>query len=41
MVLALHQVFCADIRTDSDFCFIYRLIGFCNHGGKSILRGMD
>jgi hypothetical protein len=24
MVLALHWVFCTDLRTDSDFCFIHR-----------------
>ena len=41
MVLALRWVFCTDIRTDSDFCFIHRLISFYNRGGKCLLRGTD
>ena len=40
MVFALLWVFCTDIRTDSDFCFIHHwLIGFYNRGGKCLLRG--
>ena len=42
MVLALRWVFCTDIRTNSDFCFIHhKLIGFYNRGGKFLLRGKD
>ena len=42
MPLALRWVFCTDIRTDSDFCFIHHwLTGFYNRGGKCLLRGTD
>ena len=42
MVLAWHWVFCKDIRTDSDFCFIqHKLIGFYNHGRRCLLRGTN
>jgi hypothetical protein len=42
MALALRWVFCTDIRTDSDFCFIHHwLIGFCNCVGKRLQRGTD
>ena len=43
VVLALRcWVFCTDIRTDSDFCFIHhRLMGFYNRGRKCLLRGTD
>jgi hypothetical protein len=42
MVFALRWVFCTDIRTDSDFCFIHHwLIGFYNRGGKCLLRGTN
>ena len=35
-------MFCTDIRTDSEFCFIQHwLIGFYNRGGKCLLRGTD
>jgi hypothetical protein len=40
MVLALRRVFCADLRTNSDFCFIlHQLTGFYNRGWKCLLRG--
>ena len=42
MALALRRVFCTDIRTDSDFCFVHhKLPGFYNRGGKCLLRGTD
>ena len=42
MVLALLWVFCADLRKDSDFCFVHhKLIGFYNRGGKCLQRGTD
>jgi len=42
MVLALRWVFCTDLRTDSDLCFIHHLlIGFYNRGGKCLQRGTD
>jgi hypothetical protein len=42
MVLALRWVFCTDLRTDSDFCFVqHKLIGFYNLGGKSLHRSTD
>ena len=42
MALALRRVFCTDIRTDSDFCFLHhKLIGFYNRDGKCLLRGTD
>ena len=42
MALALRCVFCTDIRTDSDFCFIrHWLIAFYNRGGKCLLRGTN
>ena len=42
MALALRWVFCTDIRTDSDFCFVhYKLIGFYNRGRKCLLRGTN
>ena len=42
MALALRWVFCTDIRTDSDFCFIQHwLSGFYNCGGKCLLRGTN
>jgi len=42
MVLALRLVFCTDLRTDSDSCFIhYGLIGFYNRGGKCLQCGTD
>ena len=40
-MLALRSVFCTDLRTDSDFCFIRRyLIGFYNRGGECVLSGV-
>jgi hypothetical protein len=42
MVLALLTVFCTDLRTDSDFCFIcHYLTGLYNRGGKCLQRGTD
>jgi hypothetical protein len=42
MALALRWVFCTDIRTDSDFCFIHHwLTGFYNRGGKCLLHGTN
>ena len=42
MALALRWVFCTDIRTDSNFCFIHHwLIGFYNRGAKRLLRGTN
>ena len=42
MVLALRCVFCTDLRTDSDVCFIqHKLIRFYNRGGKCLQRGTD
>ena len=42
MAFALRWVFCTDIRTKSDFCFIrHWLIGFYNCGGKCLLRGTN
>ena len=42
MVLALRWVFCTDLRTESDFCFIYhKLIGFYNREEKCLQRGTD
>jgi hypothetical protein len=42
MVLALRSVFCRDLRTDSDFCFIHhKLIAFYNRGGKCLQCGTD
>ena len=42
MVFALRWVFCVDIGTDSDFCFIHHyVIGFYSRGGKCLLRGTD
>ena len=42
MVLALRLVFCADLTTDSESCFIHHwLIGFYNRGGKCLQRGTD
>jgi hypothetical protein len=42
MMLVLWWVFCTDIRTDNEFCFIHHwLIGFYNRGGKFLLRGTD
>ena len=42
MALALPLVFCTDIRTDSDFCFIqHKLIGFYNCGRKCLLCGTN
>jgi hypothetical protein len=42
MVLALRWVFCTDLRTDSDLCFMhYKLNGFYNRGGKCLQRGTD
>ena len=42
MVLASRWVFCVDIWTDSDFCFIHHwLTGFYNRGGKCLLRGTN
>jgi hypothetical protein len=42
MVLALHLVFCTDLRTDSELCFIHHsLVGFYSRGGKCLQRGTD
>jgi hypothetical protein len=42
MVFALRSVFCTDLRTDNDFCFIHhKLIGFYNRSGKCLQRGTD
>jgi hypothetical protein len=42
MVLALPLVFCMDLRTDSNYCFIHILLtGFYNRGGKRLQRGTD
>ena len=42
MVLALLWVFCTDLRTESDFCFVHHwLTGFYSRGGKCLLRGTD
>ena len=41
MALALRWVFCTDIRTDSDFCFIWHLLnGFCNRGFGGLVVSM-
>jgi hypothetical protein len=38
----LLSVFGADLRTESDLCFIHhKLIGFYNRGGKCLQRGTD
>ena len=35
-------MFCTDVRTDRDFCFIQHwLIGFYNRSGKCLLRGTN
>ena len=42
MVLALRWVFCTDLRTDSDHCFIHnQLTAFYNRGGKCLQRVTD
>jgi len=43
MVLKLRFVFCADLRTDSDFCFYTTITEFFGGGGTTevecLLRG--
>ena len=42
MALVLRWVFCTDIRTGRNFCFIHHwLIGFYNRDRKCLLRGTD
>jgi hypothetical protein len=42
MVFALRWVFCTDLRTESDLCFIYYwLSGFYNRGERCLQRGTD
>ena len=42
MELVLRWVFCTDIWTGCDFCFVHHwLIGFYNRCGKCLLRGTD
>jgi len=42
MALALRWVFCMDLRTDSNLCFVHRkLIGFYSRGVKCLQRGRD
>jgi hypothetical protein len=43
MVLALRQVFCTHLTTDSEFCFRHhKLMGFLNNRGEKCLQhGMD
>ena len=42
MVLALRFMFCVDLRTNSDFCFVqHYLVGFYSRGGKCLQRGTD
>ena len=42
MVFALRWVFCTDLRTDSDFCFmLHQQVCFYNRGGRCLLRGTN